>query len=113
MSKMLLKFVSTDVQNTTVVDCESGEVVFRISTTTPGTRSRAPSAASLYSFASASSSSRELCPPGPKTTTISDADGVFLGDITWLDATASLIHVGEEELPGAAGIFDVNYVKVL
>ena len=110
---MLLKFLSTDVQNTAVVDCQSGEVLFTISTTIPGTRSRSTSAASFYSFASSSSSSRELLTPPPKITTIVNSEGGFVADITWLDATASLIHIGEEELPGAAGIFDVNYVKVL
>lgn len=111
---MLLKFSSPDVQNAAVTDCASGAVLFRIATPAPGSRARAGSAASLYSSASSASSARDLAPaPAPKSTRVADAAGRALADVTWRDATASCIRLGDEVLAGAGEIFDTAYVKVL
>jgi hypothetical protein len=111
---MLFKFTSSDVQNTTVIDCASGDVAFRLQTSTPGTRSRSLSASSFYSFASSSTLWRDNLPsPCQKTTWLKDADGDSLAEIVWEENTSSLIRIGEETLAGTAEIFDPYFAKVL
>lgn len=111
---MLYKFTSSDVQNAAVIDCATGAVVFHISTMTPGTRSRSASAASFYSFASSSTSSRELSTAAiNKFTSVTDVEGELLAEITWKEGTATSVRIGEEVLAGTAEVFDAAFVKVL
>ncbi len=101
---MLLKFATKNLFNTTVVDCATGDVVFRVATS--GTR-RAPS---LYSFAYANSRGRL---PKKQVTTLSGADGASMGEITWEEDAVAHIRVGEEELEGNCDIFAVDFIQVL
>ena len=112
---MLFKLTSTDVQNTTIIDCSSGAVAFRISTSTPsGSRSRSLSAASFYSFASSGSLSREsLSVLSSKMTVLKDVDDVSLAEIVWEQNTASHIRIGDEALAGTSELFDTAFIKVL
>ena len=111
---MLYKLTATDVQNTTVIDCSSGAVAFRISTTTPGNRSRSLSAASFYSFASSSSLSREnVSVSSQKMTMLRDADDISVAEIVWEENTASHIRIGQETLAGTSELFDAAFIKVL
>ncbi len=111
---MLFKFTSSDLQNTTVIDCAIGDAAYRFSTPLPITRSRSLSAASFYSFASSSSSSPENLSMSPqKTTAVKDAKDCTLAEIVWEDNTSSLIRIGEEEIAGCADIFDTSFMKVL
>ncbi|KAI0086413.1 hypothetical protein BDY19DRAFT_908378 [Irpex rosettiformis] len=111
---MLFRFTSSDLQNTTVIDCSTGEVAYRFSTPTPTTRSRSLSAASFYSFASSSSLSRENLSGSPqKSTWLRDAQDFTVAEIVWEDNTSSLIRIGEEEIAGTADIFDTSFMKVL
>ncbi|KAI0689435.1 hypothetical protein BC835DRAFT_1418531 [Cytidiella melzeri] len=111
---MLFKFTSTDVQNTTVIDCSTGAVAFRLSTPTPCSRSRSLSASSFYSFASSSSLSREnLSVPPQKTTSLKDAQDYPLAEIVWEENTSTCIRIGEEVLAGTSEIFDASFAKVL
>ena len=111
---MLFRLNSTDVQNTTVVDCSSGAVAFRISTSTPCSRSRSLSAASFYSSTSSSSSSREnISADSHKMTVLKDGDDYTLAEIIWEENTATHIRIDDENLSGASELFDAAFVKVL
>ena len=111
---MLLKFTSTDFHNATAIDCKTGAALFHISTPEPATRSRSPSVASLYSFASSSSVASELSPPAQKITSVTDSDGASLAEITWRDRYyATSIRIGERTFNGTGEIFDAHYVKCL
>lgn len=110
---MLLKFTSSDIQNTSIIDCSTGDVIFEVSTPRPCTRSRSRSTASLRSFASFGSYSQEKLAQEPKITSLIDEDGKVVADITWEDRHASLIRIGEETLAGTAELFDAAFVKVL
>lgn len=110
---MLFKLTASDVQNTTFVDCATGAVAYKVSTWAPGARSRSLSASSLYSFASSSSSSRELCSPVHKITAVTDQSGECVAEVSWEETTATSIKLGEEILAGTSEIFDAAFVKVL
>ncbi|EKM55110.1 uncharacterized protein PHACADRAFT_255491 [Phanerochaete carnosa HHB-10118-sp] len=111
---MLLKFSSGDFHNATAIDCETGAALFHISTPEPMTRSRSPSVASFYSFASSSSVSSEPSPPAQKTTFITDSEGAALAEVTWRDRYyATSIRIGERSFNGTGEIFDAHYVKCL
>lgn len=109
---MLLRFSSGDFHNATASDGETGAVLFHIATPEP--RERAPSVASLYSFASSSTAASEPSPPAQKTTFITDGEGTPLAEITWRDRYyATSIRVGDRTFNGTGEIFDAHYVKCM
>ena len=110
---MLFKLTSFDIQNTSIINCLTGEVIYEVSTPRPCSRSRSRSTASLRSFASFGSCSQEKLAPEPKITSIVDEDGKVVANITWEDRHASVIRIGEETLAGTAELFDAAFVKVL
>lgn len=110
---MLFKFTSSDIQNTSIIDCATGAVIYEVSTPRSCTRSRSRSTASLKSFASFGSYSQEKLAPEPKITSILDEEGKVVANITWEDRHASVIRIGEETLAGTAELFDAAFVKVL
>lgn len=110
---MLFKFTSSDIQNTSIVDCSTGDVIFEVTTPRACSRSRSRSTASLKSFASFGSYSQEKLAPEPKITSIIDEDGKVVANITWEERHASVIRIGEESLAGTAELFDAAFVKVL
>ncbi|GJE96948.1 hypothetical protein PsYK624_131580 [Phanerochaete sordida] len=110
---MLLRFSSGDFHNATATDGQTGAVLFHISTPEP-VRERAPSVASLYSFASSSTAVSEPAQPVQKTTFITDSEGAALAEITWRDRYyATSIRIGERTFNGTGEIFDSHYVKCL
>ncbi|KAF7793235.1 hypothetical protein EIP86_004345 [Pleurotus ostreatoroseus] len=109
---MLLKFATTDLFNSTITDCTTGDVLFRVMTSGTGRRARTRSGSSLYSFASSYASSRERLPKR-ETTSLFGADGTSLAEITWEDEAVARIRIGEEELAkGNCEIFAVDFVQV-
>lgn len=109
---MLLKFTSSNVENTSIIDCSTGDVAYIVSTPMPPSRSRTRSTTSLMSFAS-SSTSHDRYAPEQKVTSLSSADGEVLAEIFWEERHASLIKIGEETLAGTGELFDAQFVKVL
>ena len=113
---MLLKFTSSDLFNSDIVDCATDAVAYRVVTTGPGGRSRSRSASSFYSFASSSSSSSriQVDVATHKTTSIYDGQGVVVAEITWElpDDKVIGIRIGDELLAGNQDIFDPAFVRV-
>ncbi|KAI0345416.1 hypothetical protein BDW22DRAFT_1325729 [Trametopsis cervina] len=111
---MLFKLTSTDVQNTSLIDCASGSIAYRITTSTPAGRSRSLSASSFYSLASSSTLSREnITTPSQKTTILKNSRDHPIAEIRWADHTSSHIRIGDEVLAGTTEIFDASFIKVL
>lgn len=111
---MLLRFTTKDVLNTTIIDCDTGAIVYEVTTPSPCSRSRSRSTTSLRSFASGGSSSKEkLSTPERKVTSIVDSKGHFVAELTWAERHASEIKIGEETLAGTGAIFDAPFAKVL
>jgi len=111
--KMLLKFTSHNIENTSIIDCSTGEVAYVVLTPVPASRTRSRSTSSLMSFASSSSSSQDRYTPEQKVTSLLSADGETLAEIFWEERHASVIKIGEETLAGTGELFDAQFVKVL
>ncbi|KAI0647517.1 hypothetical protein C8Q79DRAFT_907975 [Trametes meyenii] len=110
---MLFKFASTDVRSTALVDCATGEVVYRTSTSAPPpSRSRSSSTSSR---ASTSRSQEKLPLRGDDecTTAVLDHEGQTVAEIVWAGRHASVIRIREELLNGTTELFDAAFVRVL
>ncbi|KAI0072262.1 hypothetical protein K474DRAFT_414096 [Panus rudis PR-1116 ss-1] len=110
---MLFKFTSFDVENTSIIDCLTGDVIYHVSTPRPCTRSRSRSTTSLRSFASFGSSSQEKLVSEQRVTSLIDRDGAVVAEIFWEERHPSVIRIGDETLAGTAELFDAAFVKVL
>ncbi|KAI0672752.1 hypothetical protein C8Q78DRAFT_678229 [Trametes maxima] len=109
---MLFKLASTDVRSTALMDCVTGEVVYRTSTSTPPPlRSRS---SSTSSWASTSKSQEKLPLRGDDecTTAVLDQEGQTVAEIVWEGRHASVIRIGEEVLNGTTELFDAAFVRV-
>lgn len=112
--KMLLKFTSSDIENTSILDCSTGAAAYYVSTSSLCARSRSQSTSSLRSSASGGPSSKEkLYLPEQKITSLLGSDGQILAEILWEERHASVIRIGRETLAGTGEIFDAAFVKVL
>ncbi|KAI0780456.1 hypothetical protein BD413DRAFT_607758 [Trametes elegans] len=114
---MLLKITSSDVRDTALVDCATGEVVYRTASTSapalPGlSRSRS---SSTTSWAASSSRAREKSPACPErcTTAVHDREGRAVAEIVWEGRHAALIGIEDEVLQGTTELFDAAFVRVL
>ncbi|TCD70255.1 hypothetical protein EIP91_004156 [Steccherinum ochraceum] len=109
---MLFKFASADLENTSIIDCSTGQVVYHVSTPGPCVRARSRSTTSIRSFATYSSSSREKIDMAePKITSLIDSDGVAVAEIFWENGVASVIRIGDETLAGTRDLFDASCVR--
>ncbi|KAH9950243.1 hypothetical protein B0H21DRAFT_563227 [Amylocystis lapponica] len=108
---MLFKFSSADIHDTTLIDCATGAVAFRTTTSSPQ-RARSFSQSTL---ASSSKSQENLATgdPNQRTTFLEDSTGRAVAEITWEENHASSIHIGEQTLQGTAELFDAAFVKIL
>ncbi|THH29085.1 hypothetical protein EUX98_g5107 [Antrodiella citrinella] len=111
---MLFKFTSADLENTSIIDCSTGEVAYHVSTPGPCIRERSRSTTSIRSFATYNSSSREKFDISePKVTSLIDSDGLAAAEIFWENKLASVIRIGEETLAGTRDLFDSSCVRVM
>lgn len=119
---MLLRLTSPDIHDTELVDCASGETLYR--TFTPvasSSRSRSNSCASSTSGLSSYSSlwsrsnrSLEKIPEcAPHATAVLDTDGEAVAEITWEGRNAAAIRIRDEVLRGTTELFDAAFVRVL
>ncbi|KAI0665302.1 hypothetical protein C8Q70DRAFT_44618 [Cubamyces menziesii] len=107
---MLLKLTSSDIRDTALVDCATGDVVYRTSTPTPALlRSRA---GSISSWASPSRSQEKLPQCDESTTAVLDKEGQTVAEIVWEGRHASVIRIQEEVLRGTTELFDAAFVKI-
>lgn len=110
--KMLYKFTSSDLENTSIVDCSTGQTVYYVSTPGSCIRARSRSTTSIRSLATYSSSSREKIDVAePKVTSLLDSDGVPVAEIFWESGVASIIRIGDETLAGTRDLFDASCVR--
>ncbi|KAL4244862.1 hypothetical protein ABKN59_001562 [Abortiporus biennis] len=116
---MLLKLTSSDIENTTIVDCSTGTVLYQTHTpsTASSSRSRSQSTSSLRTISSIGSTlstlSSEKLTQAQKVTYLFDQTGDAVAEIVWEERHASLIRIREEEIAGTAELFDASFVKVL
>ncbi|KAH8106896.1 hypothetical protein BXZ70DRAFT_1003792 [Cristinia sonorae] len=111
---MLFKFTSPDLENTSIIDCSTGDVIYHVSTPGACLRARSRSSTSIRSFATHSSSSREkIDMTEPKVTSLIDNDGLVAAEIFWENKTATVIRIGDETLAGTRDLFDASCVRVL
>ena len=120
---MLLRLTSPDIHDTALVDCASGETLYRTSTPLAGpSRSRSSSASSLSlglsGWAARSNRSQEKLPerhtpPLALATAVLDTDGELAAEIVWAGRNAAEIRIGEEVLRGSTELFDAAFVRVL
>ncbi|KAI8982829.1 hypothetical protein BD414DRAFT_491249 [Trametes punicea] len=109
---MLLKLTSSDIRDTALVDCTTGEVVYRTSTSVPHrARSRSGSTTS-WASTSTSRSQEKLLRCDQCTTAVIDQDGETVAEITWEGRHASVIRIQEEVLRGTTDLFDAAFVRV-
>ncbi|PCH37799.1 hypothetical protein WOLCODRAFT_135855 [Wolfiporia cocos MD-104 SS10] len=115
---MLLKFESTDIHRSSIIDCATGDVVFRTVTPTRQTQTRKRSGSRSTLRSTFLRISEEKLPAEDSEelkTVVEDADGHIIAEITWEGYegnTASCIRIGEEYLTGAADLFDAEFVKI-
>ncbi|KAI0371669.1 hypothetical protein BV20DRAFT_964888 [Pilatotrama ljubarskyi] len=108
---MLLKLTSSDVRDTALVDCATGDVVYRTSTSD---RARPRSRASSTSSWASTSRSQEKLPLCDRcTTAVLDREGQAVAEIVWEGRHASVIRIREDVLKGTAELFDAAFVRVL
>ena len=122
---MLLRLTSPDIHDTALVDCASGETLYRTSTplaVAGPSRSRSSSTSSLSlslsGWGARSNRSQEKLPecpaPAPsRATAVLDADGELAAEIVWAGRNAAEIRIGEEVLQGSVELFDAAFVRVL
>ena len=126
---MLLRLTSPDIHDLSLVDCATGDVLYRTSTPVAGpSRSRASSTSSLgwstRSYWSSSSRSQERLSraqeklpegahPASRATAILDPDGEAVGEIMWNGRNVCGIRIGEEVLGGTTELFDAEFVRLL
>ncbi|KAI0362635.1 hypothetical protein OH77DRAFT_71553 [Trametes cingulata] len=108
---MLFKLTSSNVRDTALVDCATGEAVYRTSTSAPA-RPR-PRASSTSSWASSSGSQEKLPLCDQCTTAVLDREGQTVAEIVWEGRHASVIRIQEDVLKGTAELFDAAFVRVL
>ncbi|GBE81810.1 hypothetical protein BKA93DRAFT_738150 [Sparassis latifolia] len=109
---MLYKLTSTDKGQTTLIDCATGTVAFRISTPRPA-RARASTLDSLKRTMSRNCSQETVPRTDRPTTLVEDKDGAIVAEIDWAPGNyATLIRIGEEVLRGVAELFDCAFFKL-
>ena len=110
---MLFKLTSTDIHDTALVDCATGEILYRTSTLLAGpSRSRASSLSSR-SWTWANWSQEKLPACEQTTTSVLDRDGETVAEIVWDGKNASVIRIEGEVLQGTMELFDAAFVRVL
>ena len=111
---MLLSFSSSNLSNCDIIDCATGNVVFRVVTSEPAARSRSRLGHTLYSLANPSTSRERFESPLLKTTTLTGSDGTFLAGVTWdkPDERVIGIQIGDEMLAGNHELFDPAFIRV-
>ncbi|KAI0748367.1 hypothetical protein C8Q80DRAFT_1270786 [Daedaleopsis nitida] len=109
---MLLKLTSTDIRDTALVDCATGETFFHTSTSIPGP-SRSTSSLSSRSWTRSNRSLEKLPACGRPTTAVLDRDGEIAAEIEWDGNNASVIRIEDEVLQGTTELFDAAFVRVL
>ncbi|CCM00524.1 uncharacterized protein FIBRA_02558 [Fibroporia radiculosa] len=109
---MLLKFSTSDICQTSLIDCATGTVAFRTTTERP----QRPRTGSWSSTSTASSSTSQdplpMYSDDRSTTIVRDGDENIVAEITWQGRSASLIRVGDDIVNGAAELFDAAFVKI-
>ena len=112
---MLYKLTSTDIHDTALVDCATGEILYRTSTCVAGpSRSPASSTSSLgRSWARTNRSYEKLPACEQSTTAVLDRDGETAAEIVWNGRNASVIRIEDEVLQGTTELFDAAFVRVL
>ena len=112
---MLYKLTSADIHDTALVDCATGEILYRTSTCAAGpSRSPASSTSSLgRSWARTNRSYEKLPACEQSTTAVLDRDGETAAEIVWNGRNASVIRIEEEVLQGTTELFDAAFVRVL
>lgn len=110
---MLLKFANKDLFNSAVIDCASGAVAYRVSTSVPGDK-RPRRRFSLYSYVSSYPQKRSprVLPPR-SITSLSLPDGKVAAEIQWTEDRVTRIQIGEETLAGNQELFDATFVRSL
>ncbi|KAI0636510.1 hypothetical protein C8Q77DRAFT_1051255 [Trametes polyzona] len=106
----LYKITSSDVRDTALVDCATGEVVYHTSTQSISPRTRA---SSITSWASSSRAYEKLPQRDQCTTEVVDREGRTVAQIVWEGRHASEIRIEGEVLRGTAELFDAAFVRVL
>ena len=116
---MLLKVTSPDIHNTALLDCATGEILYRTTTSgslPPGlsgpSRSRT-SLASTFSRASSNRSYEKLPACEQNATAVLDCDGDMVAEIVWEGHNATIIRIQDEELRGTTELFDAAFARVL
>ncbi|KAI1783992.1 hypothetical protein LXA43DRAFT_289221 [Ganoderma leucocontextum] len=114
---MLLKVTSADIHNTALLDCDTGEILYRTTTSLPPglsgpSRSRT-SLASTFSRASSNRSYEKLPACEQNTTAVLDCDGDTVAEIVWEGHNATIIRIQDEELRGTTELFDAAFARVL
>ena len=116
---MLLKLTWANIHDTALVDCATGEILYRTCTSLsepPGLPGPSRSRTSLASTVSRESSNRsdEKLPAWEQNTTaVLDCDGETVAEITWEGKNASIIRILDEELQGTTELFDAAFARVL
>lgn len=115
---MLLKVTSADIHNTALLDCATGEVLYRTTTSTvppglPGPSRSRTSLASTFSRASSNRSYEKLPAYEQNTTAVLDCDGDTVAEIVWEGHNATIIRIQHEELRGTTELFDAAFARVL
>ena len=113
---MLVKLTSTDIHDTALVDCATGEILYRTSTSLPGpSRSRTSSMSSRsWTWSNWSNRSLEKLPARePLTTTVLDRNGEAVAEVEWNGRNASVIRIEDEVIQGTMELFDAAFVRVL
>ncbi len=113
---MLLKLTSTDIYDMAFVDCATGEILYRTSTSLPGpSRSRTSSLSSRsWTWSNWSNRSLEKLPACElSTTAVLDPDGGTAAEIVWNGRNASAIRIEDEVIQGTMELFDAPFVRVL
>ncbi|KAH9928517.1 uncharacterized protein BXZ73DRAFT_90577 [Epithele typhae] len=113
---MLLRLTSPDIRDTSLVDCTTGEVLYRTSTPVAGpSRSRAGS----ITAPGRASTSRRAPSKNSQNATPSVHDGAarrrreVAAEIVWDGRVASVIKIGDEVLRGTTELFDAAFVRVM
>ncbi|EIW60315.1 uncharacterized protein TRAVEDRAFT_119142 [Trametes versicolor FP-101664 SS1] len=106
----LYKLTSLDIRDTALVDCATGETLYRTSTPVASPRSRA---SSITSWASSSRSQEKLPLRDQCTTAVLDREGQIVAEIVWEGTHTPEIRIGDEVLKGTGELFDAAFVRVL
>lgn len=127
-STMLLKFTTTDMLNTGLIDVASGERAYEIVTVTQAglaVECSSSDAANSSSFTSSSSVLAEVSPlkeqdpslalptlPERRLTTITDASGQTVAQLSWTGRHPQ-ITISDEKVGGLTDLFGSNTVRFM